>query len=155
MPSGIRDRDRGYKALMKRMHSAGASQSIATVGIHEAEGNQPEGDVTLADIAAFAEFGTVTEPRRSFIVDWADENEQNHKQELRKIARAIVTGEIGSIELGLERFGLRAVGEIQKRIRDGIPPELAQSTIDAKGSSTPLIDQGTLWQSIRHKVARE
>jgi hypothetical protein len=149
----VRDTDKGYKALIARIRDARSLKTV-TVGVHDAEGSAPHGDeVTNLDVAAFAEFGTVTEPPRSFLRAWADEREAELRERMRKIGEAIYKGKLASVAIGLDRFGLLAVADIQGRIVDGIPPELAQSTIDRKGSSTPLIDTGQLKSSIVHRVS--
>lgn len=149
----IRDTDRGYAALMKRL-SGGASK--VTVGVHEDEGSAQHsgGGGTIAEVMSRHELGLGV-PQRSFIADYVDENQDKLQGDLRKIGQALVKGTVDSPEQGLNRFGLLQVGEVQKRIRDGIEPELEQSTIDKKGSATPLIDTGEGWSSIRHKVAKK
>jgi hypothetical protein len=150
----IRDTDRGLEALKTRIGKAAAAR--LSVGIHEAEGSQPDesGEATVLDVAAFNEFGGPDEnpPRRSFIADWADENADQNKELLRRSAQAVVKGQLPSMAVALERLGLRFVGDVQQRIRAGIEPENAESTIERKGSSTPLINQGTLWGSVTHQV---
>jgi hypothetical protein len=147
----ISDRDNGARALVKRVKDA-RKGAVVTVGIHEAEGSAAHGDdVTLADVASFAEFG-LGNPQRSFLRDWFDENEAENRERLRKIGQAVIDGKVASVEQGLDRFGLFAVGSIQQRISAGIAPPNAESTIAAKGSSVPLIDLGTLRAFITHKV---
>jgi hypothetical protein len=51
-------------------------------------------------------------------------------------------------------LGLLFVGQIQERIKANIAPENADSTIERKGSSTPLINGGQLWQSVKHEVVQ-
>lgn len=155
---GVRDTDRGYAALKKRMLAAAAGAQL-TVGIHEAEGDQPaegeDSDATLAEVAAYNEFGGPDDnpPRRSFLADWADEGVEQHREQLRQSAKAVVQGKLPSMAVALERLGLRFVGEIQLRIKGGIAPENADSTVARKGSSTPLIGvSGQLWTSITHQV---
>jgi hypothetical protein len=146
------DRDRGYKKLLKRLSKA--KPTDVTVGIHETEGSAPhddDGEATIADVGMFHEFGLGV-PQRSFIREWADENENAHKAMLRKMGAAVIAGKIDSEEQALERFGVRAVGEVQARIKSGIEPALDPETIARKGSSTPLISTGLLWTSISHKV---
>lgn len=146
----VKDTDRGYAALVRRLTTAG--EPTVSVGIHEAEGSaSEEGGATVAEIGSYHEFGLGV-PQRSFIRDWFDENEEANKERIRKLAKAVAEGKIPSAEMALERFGLYAVGSIQSRIADGIEPELAEETIRRKGSSTPLIDTGTLRSSITHKV---
>lgn len=72
---------------------------------------------------------------------------------LRVEATKVVIEKKYNLRVALDRFGLWAVGEIQQRIADGIPPPNAQSTVDRKGSSTPLIETGQLRASIKHKVS--
>lgn len=149
----ITDTDHGFESLKARIGKAAAAR--LTVGIHEAEGAETEdGETTVLDVATYNEFGGPDNnpPRRSFIADWADENADEHKAMLRKSAQAVVKGTIPSTEIALERLGLRFVGDVQRRIKDGIDPENAPSTIARKGSSTPLIDQGQLWTSVTHQV---
>jgi hypothetical protein len=154
--------DRGANAMIARLRKMAAGQNL-TVGIHEAEGAQAaEGsdDATLIEIAAFNEFGgPPTEskpegnpPRRSFIVDWADENVEENRAALRKSAAAVLKGTVPDMTTALNRVGLLFVGRIQARIKAGIEPANAESTIERKGSSTPLIDGGQMWKSVTHQV---
>jgi hypothetical protein len=155
MRSKVEDRDRGFAALLKRAGSAGGL--ALTVGIHEADGNEEHGDnpgVSIATVGAFHEFGLGHNPRRSFIADWADENEDANRERLRKMADAIVRGAIPSGDVALERLGNLFVGEIQKRMAEGIDPPLDPKTIARKGSSTPLIDTGQLRSAITYKVEK-
>lgn len=157
MNAKVRDRDNGYAALVQRLSRAALGARLS-VGIHEAEASEPaEGDdsgATLGEIAAFNEFGGPDNnpPRRSFLADWADERNAEHLELQRRIAKAVAEGKVPSLEVAYERLGLRFVGEIQQRIRGGISPENAESTIERKGSSTPLIDDGQLWTSVTHQV---
>lgn len=52
----------------------------------------------------------------------------------------------------LDRLGLMAAGDIQRRIADLRDPPNAASTVDRKGSSNPLIDTGEMRQKVSHKV---
>lgn len=135
--------------------------SVVTVGIHAAEGgasHAAEGEesstATVADVASYHEFGLGV-PQRSFIRGWADENEKVNKQRLSDIAKAVMSARISSPRMGLTRFGLLAVAEIQQRMAEGIPPALDEATVKAKGSSTPLIDTGQLRSSITAVVSRK
>lgn len=153
--AAIKDIDHGYKDLIDRFAKAALRDNVLTVGIHEAEGSEEketsDGEAepaTLAEIASFHEFGLGV-PRRSFIADWADENRAAHEAQLRAVARAVVKGTVPSVEVGLARLGSLFVGQVQKRIADGIDPPLEESTVKAKGSSKPLISTGQLRTAIR------
>lgn len=151
----LTDTDHGYDALLERVRRAAEGCDL-TVGIHEAEGaeekegadSEEEQGLSLVDVASFHEFGLGV-PRRSFIADWADESRASHEEQLRKIAQAVVSGKVESLEQGLSRLGSLWAAEVQKRIADGIEPELAESTIKRKGSSKPLINTGQLRSAIR------
>lgn len=167
MASYVRDTDKGFKAMLKRITNASAG---LTVGVHEADGSKPhepkpksdasgveikaKEPLTIIQIAAFHEFGTSRMDRRSFIADWADEDEQEHKRQLSQMARAVYQGTVASAEQALYRLGNLYVGEVQRRISQGITPPLKQSTIDRKGSSKPLEDTGQLRSSIRFVVKK-
>lgn len=145
-----RDNDRGAAALIKRMQAAARKKGVR-VGVFAGDA-QAEGELTTTDVAGFAEFGTADAPARPWLAPWVDENVTANKQRLRQIGEAVLRGELPSVEVGLARFGLFAAGSMQQRIRHGIPPPNAPSTIEKKGSSTPLIDTGQFWSSITFQV---
>lgn len=151
MGSSVKVRDKGYNALLKRMGKKGPTK--VTVGIHEAEGSEAHGDSELstAEVGAIHELGLGVD-QRSFVGGWVDENEGAIEGELRQLGEAVIDGRLQSPAQAMERFGLHAVGGMQKRIADGIEPELADATVAAKGSSTPLIDSGQMRSAITHKV---
>lgn len=153
MAASVVVKDKGKAALMKRLAE---KAKAVTVGIHEDVGSaqHPNSDLTIAELGAVHELGLGV-PERSFIRAWADETESEQKTALRKIGEAVVKGTVPSLGVGLDRFGVHAVGQVQARIRDGIDPPLEDATVAAKGSETPLIDEGTLWTSVKHKVEEQ
>lgn len=154
MAKGVRitDRDRGFKALMRRVKGAAKGRGV-TVGIHSGEGGAPvPGGGTVIDVGTIHEFGLGDAPERSFIRRWADEDEADHRVTERKMAESIIKGQNTAAE-ALEKMGLLFAAEAQKFISDGrATPALDPVTIARKGSSTPLIDTGQLRSSITHKV---
>jgi len=126
------------------------------VGIFEAEGGKPHGDdaLTVLEVAAVHEFGSETVPERSFLRGWFDENIERAREALRVLMVQVVEGRLRP-ETALNRFGLWLQAEIQKRIAEGIPPPLAEITIERKGSSVPLIDKGQLRSSVTFKVEKD
>src|SRR5262245_48739186 len=103
--SGVKvvDKDRGYGALMKRLQKRAGR---VTVGIHEDDGSHPHsgGGGTIAEVMSRHELGLGV-PRRSFIADYVDENEQELQKKLTKIGHGLVDGTVASAEQGLDRFG--------------------------------------------------
>lgn len=149
----VKDTDNGYAALFERLQ---AKAQQVSVGIHEEQAEvEYENGITVGEVAEIHELGLGDNQRRSFIADFVDENEEELKGNLRAIAGAVAKGDVASLEQGLDRFGVRTVGEVQLRIKAGIEPEDSDETVERKGSSTPLIDSGLLWTSISHKVSEQ
>ena len=97
------------------------------------QGDQTAEDGTsLAEIAAYNELGTSTIPARPFM----KQSFENHEDELRaaceRVNAALASGK--SVEQALT--------------------ENAPSTIRKKGSDKPLIDTGTMRQSVNYVVKR-
>ena len=115
-------------------------------GQREKKGNQ-----SMPEIAAQNEFGTKIIPARPFMRTSFDEN-------IGKIQK-IITIQYGKVldgkqdaELALLGVGLFVSGLIKLKIRSIQSPPLSRRTIEAKGSSKPLIDFGQMIQSVREKV---
>lgn len=157
----VRVIDKGYAALFQRLRAPAAA---VTVGVHEDVGAKPHpGSIrgrdkrsppkaTIADVATWLEVGTSRAPRRSFVADWADENEERNRDLLRKLGHGLVTGQIKNAAEGLRLFGEKAKQSMVRRMGDGIPPPNASSTIARKGSETPGVDSGEVRKAIDFKV---
>ncbi|MFW6086146.1 MAG: hypothetical protein ACODAG_02995 [Myxococcota bacterium] len=147
----IKDVDRGYRELMRRMDRIAKVKPEVVVGIMGQSAYEQAGDdATVLDIALFHELGMGV-PRRSWLRDWYDERLPANRKRIKKLARMVLKGELDE-RRALELFGVRAVASIRRRIRKGIPPALSEVTIERKGSATPLIDTGQLIRSITHEV---
>jgi hypothetical protein len=149
----IIDRDRGAKALVKRIGEGTGGRAV-TVGVHDGEGGAPAGggSLSVADVASVHEFGLGTAPERSFVRAWEEENTAKNADVFRKLAESVVKG-ANTVDTALDKAGLYFAASMQKRIQSGgVQPPLSQATINRKGSSTPLIDTGQLVSSITHKV---
>jgi len=164
----IRETDRGWDQLRGRL-AAEMRRAVVTVGVHADE--EAVGDGTsMALIASVHEFGSEKAgvPERSFIRATVDDKREEYTTVLRRIAAAAMRG--GSVRAGLHRLGLLVTADIQRTIRERIPPPLAEATIakrlkrlgksgqpknDRFGGFTPLVDTGRLINSIRHEVSDE
>lgn len=150
----IKDVDRGYNALVKRVF--GKEKHSVAVGIFAKEGAQTYDDgLTVLQVAIWNEFGTDKIPERSFIRAYFDENQERLKKIFARLMSYYVIQGRGTKEQVLELLGQQIVGEIRKRISRGIPPPNAPSTIAKKGSSKPLIDTGQLRSSITYRVSKD
>lgn len=148
MSASVRQVDRGAAALKARL--AAKAQAVE-VGIVGDKATLPEGEgVTVADVALWAEYG-LGQPQRSWLRDWIEENQAALDTNMRAEAAAIKAGTRTKAQ-ALARLGLWIQGAIQERIANGIEPPNADSTIQRKGSSKPLIDTGQLRSSISHRV---
>ena len=133
-----------------------ASRVSVTVGIHEEEGAAEEGAAeegasTVAQVGLFHEMGTSTIPRRSWLADGISENEAEITEALRRVGRAVAQKTM-RVDTAYAQLGEFIVAKLQARIRANIPPPLSPVTVERKGSSTALIDEGRLIDSIRSRV---
>lgn len=134
----LTDRDRGYKALIKRARQMLAEHTI-TVGIHSDE------DPRNLMIGTYHEFGTENMDARSFIGAWVDEQEADLLADIRKVQDRVIRGKV-SVMNGLKQLGLLFVGKVQKRMAGGLQPDKVD------GSTARLIQTGQLRSSIGSKV---
>jgi phage gpG-like protein len=144
----VKVNDAKWKAILKTV--AAMKSASVRVGVMGDAGD--EKGVSLAEIAAFHEFGTSTIPERSFLRStFHGHAAEELKTMCAKLSKAIVEGKMDEPRaLGL--LGLWAVSQVRKTIRAGIAPELAASTIAAKKSSLALVDTGQLLNSLTHVV---
>jgi hypothetical protein len=107
---------------------------------------------TVAEVAAWNEFGTEHAPPRPFLRQSIDNNRANinamGNAQLVKICRGEQTA-----QGALSALGAMQVGLVQKTIRDGDFEPNAPATIKRKGSDKPLIDTGRMRQSVHYVVA--
>lgn len=138
----VTDKDMGYRELLKRL--AGAKQVSVLVGIRGAQGSD------LVTYAAANEFGTERIPERSFLRATVDNERVKYTGLLEQAADRLLDGDTPAAAFGI--LGMVAVGDVQRRIRNRVPPPNAPLTIAKKGSDVPLIDTGRLRQSIDYVV---
>jgi hypothetical protein len=146
----IKDTDKGAQKYVARLLADGAL-SVGVLG-GDASAKHEESDLTVADVAEIHEFGLGSAPRRSFLAGWADENKEQITTVVIKGGQALARGKVETVDQLLEQIGVWAVGGIQTRMANNIPPPLAPQTIQRKGSSVALIDTGQLRSSISYRV---
>ncbi len=154
--SGVRDTDKGARALAARVHRVAGSRVRVGV-LNDAPKEEGEGaaggDRSLLEVALIHEFGAPEAgiPQRSFIRAGVDEN----LPEIRRVQHALAVQVFrGAVELpvALDRLGAKVAALLQNRISRGLAPPNADSTIAKKGSSKPLVDTGQLKASIAWEV---
>lgn len=154
----VTTRDRGAKAFYKNVDAMKRNKAYVKIGFLESRSEAKEGrdgeatGLTVAQVAAFHEFGTDTVPQRSFM-------RSTMKQQRTAINAMVKRWKPRMLEPAAVRRSLSVIGEfiqgqMQRKIQTGDPKwkELRDKTIAAKKSSRPLIDTGQMVQSIRYEV---
>lgn len=104
--------------------------------------------VSIAQVAAWNEYGTIHIPARPFMRDAIEFNQDKIQNHLSKHVRSIMQTGNGSAQQTLSSIGTFTQRLIQKEIKDGMWIPNAPSTIRMKKSDRPLIDTGRMRQSV-------
>ena len=142
------DKDLGWKAICRNANKLHGR--IIKAGVLESAGNEKNG-ASVADVATWNEYGTSHIPSRPFIAIATDE----HKgwQSEVKVRMLDVMSPEGSISESLDAIGKQMKTDIKNVIGDrGKLAPNAPSTVARKGHNYPLIDTGTLLDSIDYEV---
>ena len=106
----------------------------------------------VVDVAVGNEYGTDNVPARPFMgLSSADINNQCAPI-LDQSAAALNNNNTQQYDQLLDAAGSVAAGIVKQQITDLRSPPNAQSTIERKGSSNPLIDTGLMRQTVTYKV---
>lgn len=125
------------------------------VGVPQSGPNYPDG-TSLVMVAAVNEFGSLelNIPERSFL-RWTVVNKRKTFSRFwnAQVAEELLKGELKP-QTALRLLGQLAQKEVQKRIVSLREPPNSDETIERKGSSNPLVDEGLLRQSIRFEIGK-
>lgn len=155
----IIDKDLGFNKIMT--DALKASNISVAVGFQDGDIThlQVKGDrrkspgASIAQIAAYNEFGTDVIPERSFMRSGFDENQSRIVNFANKQFGLVIDGAL-NLNDALGLIGQLVQGIIQVKIRQIRTPPNAPSTIKKKGSDKPLIDFGQMIQSVRYAIVR-
>lgn len=143
------DRDFGYDDLITDLDALSSMSEGPDVFV----GFRAESiGADLVRKAAANEFGTETNPERSFLRTTVDENSRVYLDELETATGEFVDGNTGRAEQTLLALGVRVVGDVREKIEAIKTPPNAASTIAAKGTSNPLIEDGNMRQAVESIV---
>ena len=155
MGSGIKvnvkftDKDKGYRALLRQLSNASGPLSV---GVHEDLGSKTHPNAeghTVADVAAWNEFGQGNTPSRSWLRDWVTLNEKKVMALLKKNLGAIIKSPKSlPAKERLQILAEVVAKAMRDRITDRIPPPNAPRTLQQKQGDIPLIDTQTFIKSI-------
>lgn len=148
MPVKIVDKDHGFTRIVLNFRELnGHSIKVGFWGDEEFEGT------SVVDYATYNEFGTSRIPARPFMGTTYDQNKDRVVKFVEYNVGQIIDGK------STPDHALRVIGEfyqkaIQLTIRNAkewaVPD--ADSTIKAKGSTSPLIDTGRMVNSVKYEV---
>ena len=121
------------------------------VGVTPEKGSISEGGVTIAEVAAFQEFGTRTIPERSFLRSWFDAHKTVLQREMVQARQKAYRGDTAA----LSNLGHKWADELKGWVQGGASfAPLAESTVQAKAAAgdarpdSPLIASGKLIEAI-------
>lgn len=144
----VNDIDKGMQEILSDLKEL--SEFEIKVGIQSGDTNS-DGQ-SLAEIAAYNEFGTGRIPARPFLRSSVEEH-NNWTDETERVWNGVINGDV-TPQYGAELIGDKAASDIQEKLTAGPWVPNAPSTIARKGSDRPLIDTGELRRSIAYKVTR-
>lgn len=168
---GIFASDDSFYAMIANVHEFGltikAKRKWLTIPTKEANGRsaadipglfKPKGK----NILAVSEGGeltvmfylkeSVTIPERSFMRATFDDKNGDWIKFFEKQLDLVIDSKI-NVRTAFERLGAKIVGDIQQKITQMSPPNAAV-TVQNKGSSSPLIDNGGLRQRVTYRVVQ-
>lgn len=143
-------------AKLKKLFDKLELQPEVKIGILLAKDARTGNPPSNVAVGVIHEFGAPEAgiPQRSFLRATADAKGEQWMRVLEKALGKAIDGDIAPGD-ALELAGLRASADVRATIVAGIGPELAASTIRAKGSSKPLIDTAQVLNSITHAVEKQ
>lgn len=111
-------------------------------------------NTSIAQVAAWNEFGTKDIPSRPFMRSTAHTKQTEWRELLKKMAKdAIANGK--SIETVMQQFGELVKGDIQAAIINTTTPPNAPATIKIKGFNKPLVHSGIMLGSVQSRTDKE
>lgn len=144
--------------LLEQLRELGATQKHVAVGVIGApareqhdDGPNVKSEHTVAQVAVWNHYGTSTIPARPAISIALGLHADELKKLQARLAAGIVMGKL-ELDQALALLGEAVVAKIKQTIADGVAPANAESTIERKGSSTPLINYGQLRGSISYDI---
>lgn len=106
----------------------------------------------IVDKAIWNHYGTSRGiPARPFLLNAMRRNRRKYLNAMKTSAPKILRGET-TLAAVLNKLGVLAQGDVQSEIDATLTPPNAPSTIEAKGSSHPLIESGEMRRNVTWKV---
>ena len=144
----VKVQQRGGKKLQRLLREAGKG-GVSGVKVGFFSTAKYQDGTPVAAVAAWNEFGTKTIPERSFFRNALAESERSVG---RILQAGLDTKKMVVDEQLAGRVGAHVQGKIQDSITSLKEPPNAPETVRRKGSSDPLLDTGTLRNSVAWEV---
>ncbi len=98
-------------------------------------------------------------PPRPFLKPAVEAMAPQIEKRLRAAAEAALKGNVEGVDKQLNALGLEAQAEVRKKINEGIPPPLAESTLrkrraHGRAGEKPLVDTGQLRNAITYVIRK-
>lgn len=141
----------GIREMMQSLRNISQYDEAAAVVGPEAGKTHPRTGTPLSDVGAINEFGAPSKniPKRPFLRPTINEKKQPLVKELQNAA------ERGDrAREAFDKVGAKAVEIVKETITQLSSPANAPSTVDRKGFNDPLVETGSLRDSIKHEVKR-
>ncbi len=151
--------DFGIGALKAKL--AELARTSVTFGYQGDTGAMPHPgtpEVSVAQVAAFAEYGTDSSPARPLGQHTMDQNRDAFTDAAKRVTSDLVDGRADSVEDAASKLGEVALTAIRKTIdtsREWAEAN-AESTVRAKGHDQPLIgEHATLYENASYAVRKD
>lgn len=134
------------------------NELIVKVGFQHGQATEENG-TDICDVAAFQELGTETIPSRPFMRDSVENNEDKIVAFMQsQIADIISNGK--TAEQAFKEIGIFQKNLVQETIEDGefvpnSPATIRRKTVDGKKGDHPLIDTGTMKNSVNYVIEKK
>lgn len=146
--------DTVWKRILTELKNA--NRSYVKVGVIGAAAMQKTADgVSMAELALIHTYGSPKRsiPARPFIAEGINAQEAKIKTLTEKLAEKVSTGKL-TIQTALATLGEAGAAAVKRYVKSGpyIRPLLKAATIEAKGSSRPLIDSSRMINSVSYEI---
>jgi len=157
-----KDIDRGHARIMRELDAAHGAHADIGIFDEAPAGSADYGELTVAQIGAVHEYGysirhgrsggeTIVIPERSWLRSNHDARIRKYRERLDRMYDRILRGK-ATVVASLTGFAEQVAGDVRRNITKLRTPPNAPATVAKKGSSNPLIDTGTMRQSVRGRV---
>ena len=147
--AAVEDKDLGFHKIVSNLMGFDGAEVV--VGVLRDAGKASDGKTDLVNVAAYNEYGTKFIPSRPFLRIATDEQGKAWQDLAEQGIGYVIDGKMNKRHV-LTIIGQRAKADVQKTLGSSKLKANAPSTVRQKGSSRPLIDEGTLRRRINYRI---